>query len=120
MNIFSTMQQTPYRFSKKTSDNTWTGANQTIGYDGWGVWKPRGTSTLPIESPDQTGQPTLNIKPSERFIDHSNPDAMIGSVVVVPSVGGKSYLVTGVTTAKNFRTKRVEHYRLLLQETTTK
>ena len=41
---------------------------------------------------------------------------MIGDTITVPANTGALYRVTGVTTAKNFRTGAIEHYRLLLRE----
>lgn len=116
MTIFTTMRQTPYVFHQTTAINTWSGLDDTVDFNGWGVWKPRATSDLPTDSPNQTGQPTLNIKVSEKFIDHKNPQRMVGSTVTVPAIGGETYNVVGVTTAKNFRTGRIDHYRLILEE----
>lgn len=115
MNIYSAGLLTPYTYHQQKAQNTWTGATST-DYQGFGVWKPRGTSSLPNESPNQTGEPTLNIKVKEQFINRKNPQAMEGDTVTVPSVGGRTYRVTGVTTAVNYRTRRVDHYRLILQE----
>lgn len=116
MNIFSTMKQTPYIYYKRVSDNTWSGNGASEKFNSFGVFKPRNTASLPNANPDVIAEPTLNIKVSERFIERKKTSKMIGDKVTVPSFGGTTYVITGVTTAKNFRTGAVAHYRLHLQE----
>lgn len=116
MNIFSNFAQTAYTYHKRRASDTWTGSDTAEDYQGWGVFKIRNLSDLPQLNVTETAQPTLNIKPSEPFINRKNTGAMVGDSVTIPSYNGTTYKVVGVTTAMNYRTKRVEHYRLILQE----
>lgn len=116
MNIFTTFKQTAYTYSQRNGSNTWTGEDSGQVYHGLGVFKPRGMSDMPQLSTVETAEPTLNVKASESFINRANPSAMEGDSVTVPSDSGQTFKVVGVTTAKNFRTGNVEHYRLHLQE----
>lgn len=116
MNIFSTFKQTAYTYSQRNGSNTWTGEDSGQVYHGLGVFKPRGMSDMPQLSTVETAEPTLNVKASEPFINRANPSEMEGDSVTVPSYSGQTFKVVGVTTAKNFRTGNVEHYRLHLQE----
>ena len=116
MNIFTNFQMTPYVYHQRTASNTWSGKDASTDYQGFGVWKPRNNSDVPSMNAVEIAEPTLNVKVSEKFINHQDVGEMVGDTVTVPAVGGKTYRVAGVTTAKNFREKRVMHYRLLLQE----
>lgn len=118
MNIFTgnTMTAFELRLPAVSSDtgNTFTGASWTSeAVSGFGVFKPRSDSNIEEQSPDATGQPTLNIAPSLLPSGVSSPDEqLVGSTV---KVGGGVYTVTQVATGKNFRTGEVEHYRLFLR-----
>lgn len=116
MNIFTTFKQTAYTYSQRNGGNTWTGEDSGEVFHGLGVFKPRGMSDMPQLSTVETAEPTLNVKASEPFINRANPSEMEGDSVTVPSDSGQTFKVVGVTTAKNFRTGNVEHYRLHLQE----
>lgn len=116
MNIFDNFQLTPYVYHQRTASNTWSGKDASTDYRGFGVWKPRNNSDVPSMYAIETAEPTLNVKVSERFINHKDVGEMIGDTVTVPAVGGKTYRVVGVATAKNFRERRVMHYRLALRE----
>ena len=116
MNIFTTFKQTAYTYSQRNGSNTWTGEDSGEVYHGLGVFKPRGMSDMPQLSTVETAEPTLNVKASEPFINRADPSAMEGDSVTVPSDSGQMFKIVGVTTAKNFRTGNVEHYRLHLQE----
>ena len=116
MNIFTTFKQTAYTYSQRNGSNTWTGEDSGQVYHGLGVFKPRGMSDMPQLSTVETAEPTLNVKASEPFINRADPSAMEGDSVIVPSDSGQTFKIVGVTTAKNFRTGNVEHYRLHLQE----
>ena len=112
MNIFANFKQTPYTYHQMTQGDTWTGGQSGQDYQGQGVWKARNSSNVPTDAPDEVGAPTLNIHPSEPFIT-ADVGEMIGDTVTIK---GKLYRVSGVTTAENYRTGQVEHYRLMLQE----
>lgn len=116
MNIFDNFQLTPYVYHQKSTSDTWSGKGTSTDYQGFGVWKPRHNSDIPAMNAVEIAEPTLNVKVSEKFINHKDTGEMIGDTVTVPAVGGKTYRVVGVTTAKNFREKRVMHYRLMLRE----
>ena len=116
MNIFTTFKQTAYTYSQRNGSNTWTGEDSGQVYHGLGVFKPRGMSDMPQLNTVETAEPTLNVKASEPFINRADPSAMEGDSVIVPSDSGQMFKIVGVTTAKNFRTGNVEHYRLHLQE----
>lgn len=116
MNIFDNFQLTPYIYHQKATSDTWSGKGTSTDYQGFGVWKPRNNSDVPSMNVVEIAEPTLNVKVSEKFINHKDTGEMIGDTVTVPAVGGKTYRVVGVTTAKNFREKRVMHYRLMLRE----
>lgn len=112
MNIFVNFKQTPYTYHQRQQSDTWTGGQSSHDYQSQGVWKARNNSDVPTDAPDETGVPTLNIHPNEEFIT-ADVGEMIGDTV---TVNGQLYRVTGVTTANNYRTGQVEHYRLTLQE----
>ena len=123
MNIFTNFKQTKY-FLLDHDDNfgdtwdTWTD-NQRIqsGQVYSGVFKPRDSSSIYSESPEETGDATLNVKPNEAFIDKAHPERMIGDVAIVYAENQQSqrYTVIGYDTAMNYRTGQVEHYRLHLK-----
>lgn len=112
MNIFMNFKQTPYTYYQRQQSDTWTGGQSGRDYQSQGVWKPRNSSNVPTDAPDELGAPTLNIHPGEPFIT-ADVGEMIGDTV---TVNGKLYRVSGVTTAENYRTGQVEHYRLMLEE----
>lgn len=112
MNIFANFKQTPYTYRQRQQSDTWTGGQSSHDYQSQGVWKARNSSDVPTAAPDEVGQPTLNIHPDEQFI-LADVGEMIGDTV---TVNGKLYRVSGVTTAENYRTGQVEHYRLMLEE----
>ena len=112
MNIFMNFKQTPYIYHQMNRSDTWTGGQSSHDYESEGVWKPRNSSDIPTAAPDEVGAPTLNIHPDEQFIT-ADVGEMIGDTVTVK---GKLYRVSGVTTAENYRTGQVEHYRLMLEE----
>lgn len=116
MNIFTNFKQTPYIYHQRTASDTWSGGQASRDFSGTGVWKPRNTSDVPSMNAVEIAEPTLNVKPSEEFINKEDIGSMIGDTVTVPADTGALYRVTGITTAKNFRTGAIEHYRLLLQE----
>ena len=105
-------KQTPYTYHQRQQSDTWTGGQSSHDYPSEGVWKPRNSSDVPTAAPDEVGAPTLNIHPGEPFIPEDVGE-MIGDTV---TVNGQLYRVSGVTTANNYRTGNVEHYRLMLQE----
>lgn len=112
MNIFMNFKQTPYTYHRLTQGDTWTGGQSSRDFKSEGVWKPRNSSDVPTAAPDEVGQPTLNVHPGEPFIT-ADVGEMIGDTV---TINGKLYRVSGVTTATNYRTGQVEHYRLMLEE----
>lgn len=118
MNIFSNNAMTAFelRLPAVSSDtgNTFTGASWTgEAVSGFGVFKPRSDSDIEEQSPDTTGQATLNISPGLLPSGVSSPDEqLVGSTV---KVDGGVYTVTQVATGKNFRTGEIEHYRLFLR-----
>ena len=123
MNIFTTFKQTKYFLldhddSFSDSWDTWT--DNQINQSGQvysGVFKPRDGSNIYAESPEETGDATLNVKPNEAFINKSYPERMIGDTVVVYAKNNQTqrYTVIGYDTAMNYRTGQVEHYRLHLK-----
>lgn len=123
MNIFTNFKQTKYFLldhddSFSDSWNTWTdNQNNQSGATYSGVFKPRDSSNIYDESPEETGDATLNVKPNERFIDKAHPERMIGDTVIVYAKNQQSqrYTVIGYDTAMNYRTGQVEHYRLHLK-----
>ena len=123
MNIFTTFKQTKYLLLDHdgyagANWDTWTD-NQEIqsGATYSGVFKPRDSSSIYDESPEETGDATLNVKPNEAFIDKKYPERMIGDTVIVYAKNQQSqrYTVIGYDTAMNYRTGQVEHYRLHLK-----
>ena len=123
MNIFTTFKQTQYlyinhdEYAGATWD-TWVDNPRTMsGRIYRGVFKPRDNSNLFDESPEMTGDATLNIKPDEEFIDKAYPENMIGDVVIVYANNQQpqKFSVIGYDTAMNYRTGQVEHYRLHLK-----
>ena len=112
MNIFVNFKQTPYTYHQMNTSDTWTGGQASRDYTSEGVWKPRNNSDVPTAAPDEVGAPTLNVHPDEQFIPEDVGE-MIGDTV---TINGKLYRVSGVTTANNYRTGQIEHYRLMLEE----
>ena len=122
MNIFTTFKQTPYKLVDRDKDmpswDTWSDApDPSQGKTYMGVFKPRDSSNVYDESPQETGDATLNVKPGEDFIDPDNPAGMIGDAVYTTLTSGEpaAYTVIGYDTAMNYRTGQVEHYRLHLK-----
>lgn len=122
MNIFTTFKQTPYKLvdrdASANSWDTWSDApDPSDGKTYMGVFKPRDSSNIYDESPQETGDATLNVKPGEDFIDPDNPAGMIGDAVYTTLTSGEpaAYTVIGYDTAMNYRTGKVEHYRLHLK-----
>ena len=126
MNIFTTFKQTKYLLLDHdvhagASWDTWTDNQITqSGQVYSGVFKPRDSSNIYDESPEETGDATLNVKPNERFIDKAHPERMIGDVVIIYEKDSQRYTVIGYDTAMNYRTGQVEHYRLHLKRTEVK
>ena len=123
MNIFTTFKQTKYFLLDHDAYfganwDTWTD-NQLIqsGNAYSGVFKPRDSSSIYGESPEETGDATLNVKPNEAFINKEYPERMIGDVAIVYAKNSQTqrYTVIGYDTAMNYRTGQVEHYRLHLK-----
>lgn len=118
MNIFTNFRLTRYLYvthitiaSYYPEWNTWKDDYQsTSGEFYYGVFKPRTTSDLYSEDVSVTGDATLNVKPDEPFI--RNEKDMVGDYVQVED---NSYLVSAVDTAVNYRTGKIEHYRLHLK-----
>lgn len=123
MNIFTTFKQTQYLYidhdeMASNTWNTWTDSPRVMsGRTYRGVFKPRDNSNLFDESPEMTGDATLNVKPDENFINKAHPENMIGDVVIVYANNQQSqrFSVIGYDTAVNYRTGQVEHYRLHLK-----
>lgn len=122
MNIFTNFKQTPYKLVDRDKNtpswDTWSDAlDPSQGKTYMGVFKPRDSSNIYDESPQETGDATLNVKPGEDFIDPDNPAGMIGDAVYTTLTSGEpaAYTVIGYDTAMNYRTGQVEHYRLHLK-----
>lgn len=118
MNIFTNFRLTKYHYATHTTTtgrypewNTWKdNYRSTGGAFYYGVFKPRTTSDLYSEDVSVAGDATLNVKPDEPFI--RNEKEMVGDHVQVES---NNYLVSAVDTAINYRTGKIEHYRLHLK-----
>lgn len=118
MNIFTNFRLTRYHYAQHNPGasyypewNTWKDDYwSTSGDFYYGVFKPRTTSDLYSEDVSVTGDATLNVRPDEPFI--RNEKDMVGDHVQVES---NNYLVSAVDTAVNYRTGKIEHYRLHLK-----